>query len=1066
MAKGVGFIASFDTKEAQKNAINLDREIKNLGNDIMSAFKASSVISWGLAVKEVTTQMISASKAESDYIERTNLLKVAYHDATKEGKELADNADTLITKMKNFYGLDPNELTKSLGIFKQMTNAMGMANDTSALLSENLLKMEEDVSSLYNLDVEVVAKKFQSALAGQTRAVRDLGVDVTKSALQQELFNRGINMNIDDLNRASKSVLIYLAMERQLAEANGDASRTINGVANQTRIFKEQIAIASRQIGALFIPVLKTLLPILNGILMALNAIGEFILGLLGVDVKSLASEFGIANISTDLDGVGSSAVDAGKKVDDLRGKLRGFDKLNVITTPKDKDSGKNTYGVGSGGVNKELLAQMDEYNKKMFEVANKAKEIRDSILQWLGFTIDENGQITGFKLTLGSIVGMLVVGGILYKGVKGILGIFSAIGSILGIGGSVGKGMKGITSALKGTGGVSEQANALKVPKITTVLKGLADIALIVAGLGVLVVAIGGLMQIPGAKYLMSEGLTVIKDLFLGLGSVAIQIGAFSALIVALGFATPVTVLSGMAGFISIIGGLELLILALGAIYQIPAVKEFQSGGKELLFDLADTIGGFAGKIIAGFADKATEGIEHIGTHLSKFMENAKPFFDALSGINESTVNATKSLATAILEMTTANLLDSVTNFFSIFTGETSFEKFGIELEKFAPHFVNYYEIVKDVNGDVVQKSADAGKSLAELVNNLPRSEGVVQWFIGEKNLSVFSEALPEFGKNLKAYSDNVKGLDTNVVTNSANSAKVLAEMAKNLPNQGGIITWFTGDNTLDEFAKKLPDFGRELKKYSDNVRGLDSQVVENSANAGKSLAELANNLPNQGGVASWFAGDNTIDKFGESVAKFGAYFANYYRDIRNIDEGKVNTITKSIGKLVDLSIQIKNEGIANTMKDFSKNLSNSSTGFNNFFSKTNAEDLGYKFGENIGKSMAKAIKQTDFPTIQLKSWGMDTIDYKISARANGGFVDDGEMFLAREAGPELVGRIGNKTAVANNDQIINGIAIGVAKAMSSVKNNQTINIVAEDGGILDYINFKQKQKDRQYGF
>ena len=35
---------------------------------------------------------------------------------------------------------------------------------------------------------------------------------------------------------------------------------------------------------------------------------------------------------------------------------------------------------------------------------------------------------------------------------------------------------------------------------------------------------------------------------------------------------------------------------------------------------------------------------------------------------------------------------------------------------------------------------------------------------------------------------------------------------------------------------------------------------------------------------------------------------------------------------------------------------------------------------------------------------------------------------FIAREAGPELVGRIGNKTGVANNDQIVNGIAGGVA--------------------------------------
>ena len=47
---------------------------------------------------------------------------------------------------------------------------------------------------------------------------------------------------------------------------------------------------------------------------------------------------------------------------------------------------------------------------------------------------------------------------------------------------------------------------------------------------------------------------------------------------------------------------------------------------------------------------------------------------------------------------------------------------------------------------------------------------------------------------------------------------------------------------------------------------------------------------------------------------------------------------------------------------------------------------------------------------------------------KADGGFVTAGELFLAREAGPELVGTMGNRTAVANNDQIVSGIAGGVA--------------------------------------
>lgn len=47
-----------------------------------------------------------------------------------------------------------------------------------------------------------------------------------------------------------------------------------------------------------------------------------------------------------------------------------------------------------------------------------------------------------------------------------------------------------------------------------------------------------------------------------------------------------------------------------------------------------------------------------------------------------------------------------------------------------------------------------------------------------------------------------------------------------------------------------------------------------------------------------------------------------------------------------------------------------------------------------------------------------------KIECRASGGFVDQGQLFIANEAGAEMVGQIGGKTAVANNDQIVEGIS------------------------------------------
>ena len=148
-----------NTKDAIKSIKALNKEVNNLGDNISKAFQTTAIIGWGKAIMNVTNQMINASKAQSEYIENFNLLEVSY-------KQNTDSAEHLMNTLKNFYGLDPSGLTKQLATYKQMTSAMQLGEKASSLLSENLLKMQEDVASLYNLDFSRVGSKFQSALAG------------------------------------------------------------------------------------------------------------------------------------------------------------------------------------------------------------------------------------------------------------------------------------------------------------------------------------------------------------------------------------------------------------------------------------------------------------------------------------------------------------------------------------------------------------------------------------------------------------------------------------------------------------------------------------------------------------------------------------------------------------------------------------------------------------------------------------------------------------------------------------------------------------------------------------
>lgn len=84
-----------------------------------------------------------------------------------------------------------------------------------------------------------------------------------------------------------------------------------------------------------------------------------------------------------------------------------------------------------------------------------------------------------------------------------------------------------------------------------------------------------------------------------------------------------------------------------------------------------------------------------------------------------------------------------------------------------------------------------------------------------------------------------------------------------------------------------------------------------------------------------------------------------------------------------------------------------------------------------------------------------VDWADQKLKALgyANGGFPSMGEIFVAREAGPELVGKIGTRTAVANNAQIVDAIKAGVYEAVSAAGNSGSTVVqldVRADEGII----------------
>ena len=394
-----------------------------------------------------------------------------------------------------------------------------------------------------------------------------------------------------------------------------------------------------------------------------------------------------------------------------------------------------------------------------------------------------------------------------------------------------------------------------------------------------------------------------------------------------------------GVLGMGAVIAELALVLAAVGMMAQIPGLEWFIDEGGDLLQHVGTAIGKFIGGIAGGFASGVASQLPQIATDLSGFMANIQPFVQGASAIDASMMDGVNALADTILALTAANILDGLTSWM---TGGSSLTSFAEELVPFGKAMKQFSEEVAGIDGGVITNATTAGKALAEMAATLPNSGGVAAWFAGENDMLDFCVRLVPFGRAMKGFAEAVSGLRTDVVQNGATAGKALVELANTIPNTGGVVSWFTGDNDLILFGEQLVPFGQAMKNYSLSVAGLDSDVVTNSTNAAKALMELANNLPNNGGIVSWFTGDNDIASFGEQLVEFGKSFANYYNSISGIDVNKLNGVVAEFRNLVDLANVIKNvdtSGMSNFAKDLT-NLGNSGVdGFINAFVDANSK-------------------------------------------------------------------------------------------------------------------------------
>ena len=387
------------------------------------------------------------------------------------------------------------------------------------------------------------------------------------------------------------------------------------------------------------------------------------------------------------------------------------------------------------------------------------------------------------------------------------------------------------------------------------------------------------------------------LTDALMGIGLVTAMMVAFAGLAAL----TPAA-LVGVLGVGAVIAELALVLAAIGALAQIPGLEWLVNESGDFLMAIGNAIGGFVGGIVGGIAEGITASLPQIASDLSLFMLNLTPFILGAKMINTDMLESVKTLAEMIVILTGASILEGLTSWL---TGGSTLTDFAKQLVPFGKAIAEFSATVSGkINAEAITAAANAGKIIAEMASILPNTGGVASWFAGDNDMGAFFDQLVPFGKAMVDFSRTVDGkVNESAVLSAANAGKVISEMAASLPGTGGVISWFTGENDMGEFAKQLVPFGEAIADFSETVNGrVDEGAVTAAANAGKMIGEMAASLPNSGGVISWFTGDNDMGAFGKGLVAFGEAISGFASSVSDMASENLSGAIAQINQLIAL--------------------------------------------------------------------------------------------------------------------------------------------------------------------
>jgi hypothetical protein len=365
----------------------------------------------------------------------------------------------------------------------------------------------------------------------------------------------------------------------------------------------------------------------------------------------------------------------------------------------------------------------------------------------------------------------------------------------------------------------------------------------------------------------------------------------------------------------IGLVGGMAVLIGELMSLFddaQFDGIEEGLDRFKIVMTKLGEAIGDFVGGVIGGIAEGA---LDAVGSGLSKFMNNAQDFINGCRGIGDDVVSGAMNLAGAIAVITGADMFASIVDWLDF---GPSLPNLGADLSEFmsnAQGFITGASAIEAGSMDGIKTLAEAIVILtgANILDSISRYLS-----LGSSSLGTFAEELQPLADGLAGFTNTLSatGIDTQLAADAAEVIKVLAEAAASIPNTGGLLAALIGDNELGTWATQLPNVGTGISGFMSSLGEFDSSKVEVAKAAAeviRVLAEASMSIPNAGGLLAELVGDNDLATWAVQLPNVATGINGFVTNLGEFDASKVETAKAAadvIQTLAKASASIPNSG------------------------------------------------------------------------------------------------------------------------------------------------------------